>query len=88
MWGNLEASNTRQYGGRQQDKRRGVEGMARGYWAVDNTTKEGMATLSLSCRALGKEVNKKNLKAGEKDISNVLLDLLWDLVMQSKNNIN
>jgi hypothetical protein len=44
-WDNLAASNARQYGGGQRDKRRGVEDTTQDYRAVDDTTREGTATL-------------------------------------------
>jgi hypothetical protein len=40
---------------------------------------------SLSPSALGMEDDKKNQNVGEKDVCNVLLDLLRGYVMRSKN---
>ncbi len=49
MRGNLAASNdARQYGSEQQDKRRGGGETMWGYWAVDNTTRDGNAIASVA----------------------------------------
>jgi hypothetical protein len=72
--GNLVASNVRQYGGGQQDKRRGVKDRSIGWWATQQERE--WQCHSLSYRGFGMEDDEKNWKAGEKGIGNVLLDLL------------